>query len=282
MSDTYYVNGQFIASEQAALPVTDLGLLRGYGVFDYFRTYHREPFRLMDNLVRLRRSADIIGLTLPWSDAELAQIVRETLDRNAHHDESAVRIVVTGGSSQDNINPAAAPSLMVLVSAVKPNPDWWYSDGVKVITIQIGRLFPDAKSTNYIPAILALREARAAGAIEALYLSPDDEVLEATTSNLFIVRDGTLITPPVDGILSGLTRRTVLEITAAHYPRSEQTISRDDLINADEVFMTSANKRVVPVTQVDDVRIGSGTPGPVTQQVIALFDEVTWGVREAR
>ncbi|MCA9887291.1 MAG: aminotransferase class IV [Anaerolineae bacterium] len=272
----YYVNGAYVDRDNALLPVTDLAILRGYGVFDYLRTYHGEPVSLEANVARLRQSATLIGLDYPWSDAEIAAIVRETLNHN-DHPESSIRIVVTGGSSPDNIMPNGSPSLIVMVDAHKPNPDWWYTQGVKIVTANIARLYPGAKSINYIPAILARKKADA-NAVEVIYTTDTGHVLEGTTSNLFLVMDGKLITPHLERVLPGITRRTIINAASKEFVIEERDIDLDELYSADEAFITAANKRVVPVSTVDDRTIGDGQPGPVTQRVMALFDAVTYGV----
>lgn len=270
----YYVNGDFVDSETAMLPVRDLSVLRGYGAFDYLRTYNGKPFRLMNNIHRLRRSADLIDLHLPWTDDDLYEIVMATLARNTGSDDYNIRIVVTGGISPDNILPQDNPSLLVLINPLKPNPAHWYSDGVKVITVDLARLIPGAKSINYIPAIMALRQAREQDAIEALYRTPQQTVLEGTTTNVFIVSGGQLITPVVS-ILPGLTRGVVLELANPIYTVQERDLTYTELVTADEVFITASNKRIVPVRQVDDHSINTGTPGPVTQHIMRLFDDIT-------
>lgn len=272
----YYVNGAYVDRDNALLPVTDLAILRGYGVFDYLRTYHGEPVSLEANVARLRQSATLIGLDYPWSDDEIAAIVRETLNHN-DYPESSIRIVVTGGSSPDNIMPNGSPSLIVMVDAHKPNPDWWYTQGVKIVTANIARLYPGAKSINYIPAILARKKADA-NAVEVIYTTDTGHVLEGTTSNLFLVMDGKLITPHLERVLPGITRRTIINAASKEFVIEERDIDIDELYAANEAFITAANKRVVPVSTVDDRTIGDGQPGPVTQRVMALFDTVTYGV----
>ncbi len=271
----YYTNGQFVPSEEAVIPATDLAVLRGFGVFDYLRTYNGKPFRLNANVARLRRSADIIGLEYPHTDEAISQIVLETLERNRGEAPNfAVRIVLTGGVSPDNITPSGNAGLMVMVIPLKEYPTEWYANGVKVITVDIGRVFPNAKSTNYIPAIVALRLAKAQDAIEALYLDGAGQVLEATTSNLFAFYGNKLVTPR-EGILPGITRQTILEIVDGHYEVDVRDISREELLQADEVFITAANKKVMPVRQVDDALIGDGRVGERTQHVMELFAEIT-------
>lgn len=271
----YYVNGQFVRAEEATLPATDLAILRGFGVFDYLRTYNGKPFRLHHNVARLRRSADIIGLDYPYSDDDITRIIHDTLAQNVGQaDNFAVRIVLTGGTSPDNITPSDTPSLLVMVTPLKEYPAEWYEHGVKVITVDIARVFPNAKSTNYIPAIVALRMAKAQDAIEALYLDSAGSVLEATTSNLFAFFGNTLVTP-AEGILAGITRATVLELASPHYRVEVRGIQRDELLRADEVFISAANKKVMPVRQVDDVLVADGRVGERTRHVMELFAELT-------
>jgi branched-chain amino acid aminotransferase len=278
----YYVNGAYVAEDDAQLSVRDLAVLRGYGAFDYLRTYKGEPFRLMQNVARLRNSCAVIGLELPWSDEEIASIVRETIAHNnaddAHrHDEYNIRIVVTGGISPNNITPQAGEAgLLVMVTPLHPLPEAWYSEGAIVATVETQRVFPTSKSTNYISAIVAQREAQRIGGIEALYMDTAGNVSEGTTSNVFAFYGNTLVTPPLDGaILPGRTRATILEIASEHYTIEERTLNREELYRADEVFISAANKRVVPIVQVDDVKI-SPAPGELTRHIMELFDALTW------
>ena len=162
-----YVNGEYLPVDQAFLSVQDLAVLRGYGVFDFLRTYHGQPFKLREHLLRLERSAQHIELKLPQSLDAIEQIVCETLQRNSLP-EANIRVVVTGGVSTDGITPPAETGLIVLVTPVKHYPAECYDHGVKVITVETERYIPGAKTINYIPAILAMNKARAAGAIEAL------------------------------------------------------------------------------------------------------------------
>jgi branched-chain amino acid aminotransferase len=273
----FYVNGAYLPEAEASLPVRDLSVLRGYGAFDFLRTYGGKPFRLPLNVARLRRSCQLIELDIPWSDQEIVAIVEETLRRNAGFaSEFNIRLVITGGVSSDNITPDGEPSLLVLVQPLREPPRWWYDDGVKVITVELERLIPDAKSIIYTPAILAQKRARQQDAIEALYRTEDQRVLEGTTTNLFAFFGSTLVTPPLAGhILSGVTRMTLLELAEPHFVLEIRDIHYDELLQADEVFMTAANKQVVPIVQVDDAIISDGRPGAGTRQLMQLFHEMT-------
>lgn len=279
----YYVNGIYVDEDQAHIPARDLAVLRGYGAFDYLRTYHGEPFRLAENVARLRQSCAMIGLVPNWTDDELIAIVQETLCRNQahpdhHHGEYNIRIVVTGGVALDNITPIDGDAgLIVMVAPVVPAPAIWYEQGVTLATFQTQRIFPASKSINYIPAIVAMRHARAIGAIEALYVDDEGNVTECTTSNVFAFIGDVLVTPPIDGsILPGRTRSAILELVRGHYTVEERPITVESLYGAHEVFITSANKRVVPVVQVDEHSI-SPAPGERTRHIMALFDHLTLG-----
>jgi len=270
----FYVDGQFVEENEARLPVTDLAVLRGYGIFDFLRTYNGIPFHLNDHLLRLERSARLIGLPLPHSASAIAEIVRETLARNSYP-ESNIRIVVTGGASQDGISPGNSQRLLVMISPVKPMPDDWYTKGAAIITCHVERFMPGAKSINYIPAILCQNEARSRGAVEAVYVDRDGYLLEGTTSNLFVVRGDTLITPPCDRVLPGITRQVVLELAKKEFAVLERRVHVDELRLLDEAFLASSVKEVVPVVTVDAVSIGNGRPGGTTVRIMELFREYT-------
>lgn len=272
-SNIFYIDGEYIEDRTATLPVSDLAVVRGYGVFDFLRTYSGKPFHLDQHLERLRRSAELIDLELPWTLDEIKAVVLETLSRNDHA-ESNVRIVVTGGTSDDYITPTGKPRLMVMVTPARVLPQSWYTDGAKIITEPTERYLPGAKSLNYIPAIRALKRARAEDAIEAIYTDREGRVLEGTTTNLFAFFEGVLVTPG-DGILPGITRGVVLEIAEGHYPIQLRDIQRDELLRADEVFITASNKQVVPIVRVDDAVIGDGRPGAHTRHMMELFAEYT-------
>lgn len=269
-ANIYYVDGKFVSADKAVIPVDDLAIVRGIGVFDLVRTHNGRPCFLNEHIERLYRSAAKIGLDMPWAHDALRRVVLETLDRNTV-DEANLRIIVTGGSSPDFITPKGNPRLLVLVTPLPRQPDWWRTEGVKVITHKVRRSMPGAKSIDYLPAAVALRQAKSADAIEAIYLDDQDRAQEGTTSNLFIFSQGALVTPGT-GMLSGITRQVVLDIAKEHYPVEIRDIPKDELLNAQEVFITGTNKGLVAVVRVDDRVIGNGQPGPRTRQLIILFD----------
>ena len=268
--DIYYVNGEFVLDNQAQISVNDLSVIRGYGVFDFLRTYNGIPFHLNDHLKRLQRSARLIGLKLPHSIAKIGEIVQETLSRN-NHKESNIRIVVTGGLSSDGITPGDSPSLLVMVTAVKQMPAEWYTNGAKVITSHVDRFMPGAKSINYIPAILCQNEARNQQAIEAVYVDRNGFILEGTTSNIFAFIGDTLITPPCDRVLPGITRQVALALAKNEFTVVERPLHKDEIRLLDEVFLASSIREIVPIVAIDSIEISGGKPGNRTGKIMELF-----------
>lgn len=273
----YYVNGALIPAAEATVAAGDLGLVRGYGVFDVLRTYARQPFALRPHLQRLQRSAQQIDLALPWSLQQLEEIVHSTLAANAAVEPGSdltIRLIVTGGPSAGFLLPDGHPSLLVLVAPVRPQPAQHYREGARLITVDIPRFMPSVKSINYIPAILGQQRARAAGAVEALYCTTDGIISECTTSNFFVVTGGRLITPDQD-VLGGITRSITLELAADSMEVILRPIRRAELSDVDEVFITSTTKEIMPIVRIDDTPIGNGRPGPLTQRLAELFHVYT-------
>ena len=262
----YYVDGKFVPAEAAVIPVDDLALLRGIGVFDLLRTYNGKPYFLDAHIDRLENSAKKIDLALPWSHADIAGVVNATLAQN-NIPEVNIRIVVTGGSSTDFMTPSGPPRLLVLVSPIPKLPDSWYTNGVKIISWEVERSIPGAKSIDYISASMALKKAAAQGAVEALYIDRNGLALECTTANIFAFV-GDALTTPGRGILSGITRKVVLELAEHLFPIDIRDISRKELVAADEVFITGTSKGLVPVIQVDGETIGDGRPGENTRRLM--------------
>lgn len=272
----YYVNGSFVPADQATLPVNDLSIVRGYGVFDYTRSYHGKPFKLYEHLLRLERSAKAINLAMPWSTQELEAIVKETFDRNGYPD-AGIRIVVTGGPADDFMTPHHQPSLVVMITPIKSSPAQQQAEGVKITTVAMDRILPTVKSINYMGAVMAVEAAKRQGAVEAVYRTPDGRLTEGTRANLFAFRGNQLITPK-DEVLAGITRAVVLEIAEDDFEVVEGELYYADLQTYDELFITSSTKEILPVIQVDDQRIADGKPGPKTQKLIELFHAYVEGI----
>ena len=269
----YYVDGKFVPSESAVIPVDDLALLRGIGVFDLLRTFNGEPYFLDAHIDRLENSARKIDLALPWSHGEIAAVVKATLAKN-DIGEANIRIVVTGGSSTDFMTPSGPPRLLVLVSPIPKLPESWYTDGVKIISWEVERPIPGAKSIDYISASLALKKAAAKNAVEALYIDRKGLALECTTANIFAFI-GNILTTPGQGILSGITRKVVLQLAERLFTVDIRDISRAELSAAEEVFITGTSKGIVPVVRIDEETIGDGRPGQRTRQLMAALKRHT-------
>ncbi len=267
----FYVDGKFVPSDKAVIPVDDLAVIRGIGVCDLMRTFQGKPYFLREHLERLEQSARAVDLALKWSLDEIEAIVLETLDRNREMAEANIRIIVTGGSSSDFITPQGNPRLLVLVTRIPPLPKEWYQNGVKVITVNQEREVPEAKSLSYIPAALALKKAKGLQAVEALYVDRDGFVKEGTTSNLFAVVNGCLVTP-AEKVLKGITRKVILSLAGKLMNVELRPIPLAELLCAQEVFITGTNKGVVPVVKIDDTTIGDGHIGEKTRQIIRALN----------
>jgi branched-chain amino acid aminotransferase len=272
--DTYYIDGKFVDDQKAMISAKDITVLRGFGVFDFLITYNKRPFFVREHVTRLENSAKEIGLTLRHTNEDICDIVVQTIEKNPHHNESNIRIVYSGGISPDGVTPQGNGILMVMVTKKHELPPWWYTQGVKIITIDMERFIPVSKTTNYLPAVFAQQKAHKTGAVEAIYKDNKNRLLEGTTTNLFCFRDNRLITPP-DDILPGVTRGVILNLAKDHYELELRHINADELKDMDEIFISASNKEIVPVIQVDDLVIGNGKPGDKTCDLMEIFKNYT-------
>ena len=273
------IDGQVVESADARVSVFDRGFLYGDSVFEVFRTYGGVPFAETEHLERLARSAERLMIPMPTSLAALSAEVRATLDA-AGEGEWYVRVVVTRGTGPLTYDPstASAPMRVIIVAPVSLPPRLHYERGIAVTLLTASRPTDDAraagaKASNYLANLLAVHEAKEKGAQEALMLGKAGQILEGASSNLFIVKDGRARTPePQPGILVGITRATVLEAAAAQGVEVEEgEIRPEDLFNADEAFITSSIREVMPVVSADGHTIGDGAPGPVTKGLHAGY-----------
>ena len=270
----YYMDGEFQDDNTAVVSVKDMIVLRGFGVFDFLRTYNRRPFYLDEHIQRLINSASYIGLELQHSKEEICDIVQQTIDKNPEFEECNIRIVYSGGISSDGVTPEGNGKLIVMVTSKHVNPDSWYTDGAKIITADVERYIPESKSTNYLNAVIAQQKAKKQGAIEAIYIDRDDRVLEGTTTNIFGIKDGRLITPDRD-ILPGVTRRVILERAKNILDIELRDVKRSELFEFDEVFIAASNKEIIPVIQINDKTIADGKPGKFTMEILQDFAKYT-------
>ena len=268
----WYVGGQWVHPDKATISINDVAILRGYNVFESLRTYNRRPFHLDQHLTRLYHSAKLIEMEIPWSSKQIADVVHEIVARNTYQ-HAAIRLLVTGGESEDGMLPSGEPVLVALITPLGERDMAQFAKGCKLITTKLQRTSPEAKTANYIAAIRALKEAARRGAADALFVNEREHVLEATRSNFFIFRGDTLVTPR-RGILVGITRNVVLELARNTFPIEERPILLEELALADEAFITSSSKEITPVVQIDVLIIGNGKPGQRTYQLEQLFIEM--------
>ncbi len=278
-----YLNGKLVPKEQAAVSVFDHGLLYGDGVFEGIRFYNGRVFRLDDHIDRLYRSARAILLEIPMTPDEMSLAVLETIRANGLSD-GYVRLVVTRGEGSLGLSPKSCPrpTVFIIAASISLYPEEMYLNGLKLVTcatrrIAHGALSPMVKSLNYLNNIMAKIEAEQAGAGEGLMLNEQGCVAECTGDNIFIVRDGRIITPPISaGALAGVTRSVVLELArGAGIDIREEDMTRYDIYTADECFLTGTAAELIPVVHLDARPIRDGKPGPVTKHLTGLFRELT-------
>jgi branched-chain amino acid aminotransferase len=267
----YYLNGRIIPAEKACIPVTDTGLLRGYGVVDVFTTVHGSPIFIDRHWKRFKNSASVLGLEIPVSESEFKEIVRELIEKNPC-EEAVVRALLTGGPiSDDGISPGDTPTLMILIEKFTPLPNEFYKSGVKVITREFQRYLPNIKHLDYIELVKLQKHKKEVGALEIVYVK-DGILSEASTSNVFIIKDGKVITSK-ENVLGGVTRGVTIELAEKEFDVEERVVMEEEFLSADEVFLTASNKRIVPVVTIDEHTVGDGLVGPVTKTLMERFEE---------
>ena len=275
-----WIDGKMLPEEDAKIGVLDHGLLYGDGCFEGIRVYNGRIFKLRSHLERMWQSAERIRLDLPFTHEVIAAAVRETVEVNGITD-GYVRLVFTRGVGTLGLHPflCPKPTVFVIADTIKLYPPELYEEGMKIIVADRPRiprecLDPQIKSLNYLNNILAKIEAIDAGVLEALMLNVDGWVSECTGDNIFVVKDGRLSTPPVDaGILDGITRRFVMNelCPALGLPIEERMMRLEEVLDADEVFLTGTAAEVIGVSEVGDHVIGGGAVGPITTRLVREF-----------
>lgn len=273
------IDGVLRSPDQATVSVYDRGFLYGDAVFEVFRTYGGRPFAIEEHLTRLRRSAERVFIPLPVDEGTLRHEIEEALGA-AGNEESYVRLVLTRGSGPLSLDPDSAshPLRVLYVEPVVPPPRDAYVHGVTLVSVHTRRATDEttaagAKVSNYLANLLALREAKGKGAYEALIVDGQGRVVEGASSNVFVVSGGRVATPPESaGILAGITRAHILAAARAlAVPTEERDLVLADVYGADEVFITSSIRELLPVVRVDEKTIGSGTPGSVSRTLHRRF-----------
>ncbi|HEY9509477.1 MAG TPA: branched-chain-amino-acid transaminase [Verrucomicrobiae bacterium] len=278
-----YIDGKFYDERDAKVSVFDHGLLYGDGIFEGIRAYNGRVFRLKEHIDRLFYSAKAILLTIPISHAEIMKAVVESCRQNNLRD-GYIRLLVTRGIGTLGLNPNRCknPSVIVIADKIQLYPQELYERGMEIVTVPTVRnlhsaVNPAIKSLNYLNNILAKIEANNSGCEEAVMLNADGYVAECTGDNIFIVKEGKLQTPPLSaGALYGITRATVIELAEkAGIKVSEPNLTRYDLFNADECFVTGTGAEIMPVVKIDGRVIGDGKAGSVTRKLVADYHALT-------
>lgn len=270
---THFFNGKLVSEEHIMISPRDLGFTRGYAVFDFLRTYsHHRPFKFREHIDRLFNSARLIGLEIPWDKEQVKKWVLETLAANETAEEKAIKIIISGGISHTML-PGSDPTIMILVDPAMGYPKEYYEKGVGVMSVRHARYNPAAKTNNYIEGVQQTVRAQKMGASEPLYYS-DKQVFECSNSNIFAVIGKRLLTP-ASNILEGVTRGVLLEILKLDIPIEARDFTFDELLTASEAFLTASGKEVMPITSIDGKPLGSGTVGPITEEVMRQYQAYT-------
>ena len=278
-----YIDGKYYDEKTAKVSVFDHGLLYGDGVFEGIRAYNGRVFKLKEHIDRLYYSAKAILLTIPISPEQMSRAVVETCAKNKITN-GYIRLVVTRGVGTLGLNPNRCknPSVIIIAGTIQLYPPAMYERGMEIVTVATTRnlhnaVNPAIKSLNYLNNILAKIEANIAGVEEAIMLNSEGFVAECTGDNIFIIKGNQLLTPPLSaGALYGITRGTVIDIAKETGMQvSEPNLTRYDLFNADECFLTGTGAEIIPVTKIDGRVIGSGKPGATTKDLIKRYHALT-------
>lgn len=269
-----YLNGKFLPMEQATIPVLDRGFIFGDGVYEVIPVYSRKPFRLSEHLSRLQHSLDGIRLQNPHTEEQWAGLIERIIELNEGDDQYLYLHITRGVAKRDHAFPrGVTPTVFIMSNPLLTPPAKLLVSGVSAITARDNRWGRcDIKAISLMPNILLRQLAVDAQAMETILLR-DDLLTEGAASNIFIVKDGLLLTPPKDHrILPGITYDVVLELAETHgVPHAVRDISELELRTAEEIMLTSSTKEILPITQLDGQPIGNGTPGPVFQQLDRLY-----------
>jgi branched-chain amino acid aminotransferase len=279
MSLKIWINNKLVDQKDAVISVFDHGLLYGDGVFEGIRVYNGKIFREKEHLVRLYESADAIRLPIALNVDEMSKAMNETVKANGIK-QGYIRLIVTRGIGTLGLDPFICKnaSIIIIADNVQLYPKELYDKGLKVISSSVIRnhpmsLSPQIKSLNYLNNIMAKIEATDSGMLEAIMYNHQGYVAEATGDNIFIVKNGVIVTPPVSsGSLNGITRATVIELSdELGYDVIEKNLTRFDLYTADEVFLTGTAAEVIGIVEIDGRKIGDGTPGEITKELKCEF-----------
>ncbi len=273
-----YLNGKIVPAAKARVHPEDIGFLRGYGVFEFLRTYGERPFLCGEHIKRLKNSAKLLNLKLPLSEQELKTAINKIISKNGFKN-STVRIILTGGKTKDGMT-FDSPSLLILAGEFKHPPAGLTEKGIKLITLEHQRELPEAKTLNYVSAVrLYNARAKKEGAFEILY-THNGRVLECSTSNFFIFSEkiskggkSAVLVTPKKGVLKGVTRNLVVRLAREKFKVEEREIETSELKSAKEAFITATNKEIIPVARIGARKIGNGKVGENTEILMKMFKD---------
>jgi len=280
MSQEVYLNGRFVPADEASVSIYDAGLLHGVGLFETMRSYNGVVFRARQHMERLYRSAEMLEIKTPGPPEQLVAAMHELLRRNEIAD-ARVRLTLTPGS----VRPATAeqpsePTVLITAVPIEPHPAQLYEKGVTVLVSPWKQSKHDPtcghKVLGYMARLLALRKAQELDCIEAVWFTTDNLLAEGSISNVFLVKDSRVLTPPLETpVLPGVTRAAVIQIAAANeIDLVEQPLTIHDLLGADEVFLTNTSMEVMPVCRIERHPVGDEKPGPVSRRLLQLFRDL--------
>lgn len=267
---THFLNGKFVTGDELLISPRDLGFVRGYSVADFIVTYNHKPFKLTEHIDRLFKSAEIIGLRIPWNKEQIIAWVKETLDKNYKETEKTIKIILSGGISH-SLHQADTPTIIMIVSSRVRKPENDYKNGVKVIAVEYKRQYPEAKHTHYVEAIKQLAKVKDQGIEDVIYYD-NSQVYEGSGTNIFAVINNKLATTK-SNIVYGITRNTLLEILQLTIPIEIRDFTFDELLKASEIFITGSNSEVRGVIEINGKPVGGGKIGDITKEVAKQYKE---------
>ncbi len=270
----HYLNGKWLKDNELKISIFDIAVLRGFGIFDFLRSYGVKPFRREDHIDRFYNSARQMGIKPVKSKYEIAQIIRTGIKKNGFK-HTQIKFVQTGGISPDGFTPSGKPSFFMLFFEAKPYPKKMYTKGVKLLTSLLMRQMPTAKTINYMASISEVQRAHTASAVDILHTDEKGDIYEATRSNFFAIKNGQVITAQYV-ILLGITRKVILEIAKKiNLKVTFRNVNKSELKSIDEVFICNSSQEIVPVVKVDKQAIGNGKVGPLTKKIMEEFHKIT-------
>lgn len=268
-----FIDGKIISTADAHVGVKDIGLLRGFGIYEGISTFNSKPFWVEEHLDRFFSSLKGLGIVCPYTREEIKKHLADLI-RKTNFPRTNIRIILTGGETMGGIEfDPKKPTFYMISEEWKSIDPAYYASGASLITHEYVREYPQWKTINYITAVLVQEKRKKAGALEVLYLK-NDLISECSTGNIFIVKAGELLTPSRN-VLPGITRLAVIHLAGRDIPFEERDISKDELMKADEIFITGSYKDIVPVVTVDGTIIGAGKVGPISKEIMKRFRDHT-------